>query len=273
MLREIKIASICPHFGEEPMLSGIRGSGTIFFSGCTMRCIYCQNWQVSQNTGIGRGLGVGRLSDMMLELQDKGVHNINLVSPTQYACEIAAALEMAKNKGLKIPIVYNTNGFDKLSVLKMFDRLVDIYLPDIKYSSDDMAYEFSGIKGYVGCNRNAIAEMFRQVGNLQLDDNDIATRGLLIRHLVLPNGLSGSYESLQFIASLSKEIWLSIMSQYNPCYKAVNHPSLGRRITKQEYRKVLDWAGDFGFENILTQELESADIYNPDFTKEKPFEK
>lgn len=262
------IAVICPHFGEEPFISGTKGSGAIFFSGCTMRCVYCQNYQISHE-GMGREYREEEVVAGILNLQDLGCHNINLVSPTQYAIQIVKILEIAKTKDLKIPIVYNTNGFDKLSVLKMFDGLVDIYLPDIKYSSDETGYELSGVLGYVERNREAIKEMYRQVGNLEFDQSDIAKKGLLIRHLVLPNDLAGSYESLKFIASLSKEIWISIMSQYNPCYKAKDHSILNRRITRAEYDRVLGWVEDFGFENVLAQELESAGIYNPDFSIEK----
>ena len=265
------------------MISGTYGSGTVFFSGCTMRCVYCQNWQISQGKGIGIGIGAGigrkeeerigkeELAEKFFHLQEIGCHNVNLVSPTQYAVQIAQAVEITKNSGLKIPIVYNTNGFDKLSVLKMFDGLVDVYLPDIKYSSDEIGYELSGVKEYVKRNRQAITEMYRQVGNLQFDDNDIAQRGLIIRHLVLPNGLAGSYESLKFVASLSKEIWLSIMAQYNPCYKAKDNPKLNRRINPAEYQQVLGWVEEFGFENVLAQELKSAEILNPDFERESPF--
>ncbi|MBI5700747.1 radical SAM protein [Candidatus Saganbacteria bacterium] len=291
----MKISSICPHFGEEPMISGTKGSGTIFFSGCTMRCVYCQNYQISQGQDTGYSmLDTVELADEMIKLQDVGTHNINLVSPTQYAKQIAESLEIAKSRGLKIPIVYNTNGYDKVSVLKMFDGLVDIYLPDIKYSNDQMGDDYSGVKNYVERNHEAIIEMYRQVGNLVLDDSDlpslklpssavallrrtdrqagIATKGLLIRHLVLPNGIAGSFDSLKFIASISKDIWLSIMAQYNPCNKAVGHPLLGRRITTQEYQQVLNWAEELGFENVMAQEHESAEIYLPDFNKNKPFE-
>lgn len=271
----IKIASICSHFGEEPMISGTKGSGTIFFSGCTMRCVYCQNWQISQGQGtkgLGtEGLGTEGLADEMLKLQDQGCHNVNLVSPTQYAKQIAESLVIAKNHGLKIPIVYNTNGYDKFSVLKMFDGLVDIYLPDIKYSNDQMGDDYSSVKNYVERNREALIEMYRQVGNLTFNDSDIATKGLLIRHLLLPNGVAGSYDSLKFIASISKEIWLSIMAQYSPCYKAIGHPIIGRRIIRQEYQQVLDWVEDFGFENILAQELDSSEVFMPDFNKAEPF--
>jgi len=207
----------------------------------------------------------------MLKLESDGLHNINLVSPTQQANAIIEALKIAKGLGLKIPIVYNTNGFDSITVLKKFNGLVDIYLPDIKYSVDDIGYELSGVKGYVERNREAIFEMFGQVGNLVFDKNDMATRGLIIRHLVLPFDLAGSYESLKFVSSLSKDIWLSIMSQYKPHYKAKEIKKLSRKITPQEYAKVLSWVEDFGFTNVLAQELDSPESYNPDFDMENPF--
>jgi putative pyruvate formate lyase activating enzyme len=269
----MKVSYIGPHHGEEPPISGTRGSGTIFFTNCTMRCVYCQNYQISREMPNVQCLmpNEGELSDQMLKLQEQGCHNINLVSPTQYAKDIAATIRMAKNKGLKIPVVYNTNGYDRLDVLKLFDGLVDIYLPDIKYSDDAAAFELSGVKGYAKRNREAITEMFRQVGNLELDGNDIAKRGSIVRHLVLPNGLAGSYDSLKFLASLSKDIWLSIMAQYHPCYKADEHPKINRRITPSEYQQVLKWVEEFGFANVLAQELDSSEVFVPDFSSEKPF--
>lgn len=276
-LKPIKIASICPHFGEEPPLSGTRGSGTIFFSNCTMRCVYCQNWQISQGKSIGEGIGIGKeysedeLVGEFLKLQEAGCHNINLVSPTQFAVPIARALKIAKRRGLLLPIVYNTNGFDQIKTLKNFNGLVDIYLPDIKYSDNVIGYEYSSVKNYVERNRAAITEMYQQVGDLEIDENGIAKRGLIIRHLVMPNGLAGSYAALKFIASLSKEIWLSLMAQYYPCYRAKEYPMLDRRIKPAEYQQVLDWAEELGLANILIQELASADSYQPDFQKDKPF--
>lgn len=277
-MASVKIASICPHFGEEPPISGTRGSGTIFFSHCTLKCVYCQNYQISSE-GIGPSTSLRASKDYtdekglegMLHLQELGCHNVNLVSPTQYAPQVARIIKTAKNRGLRIPVVYNTNGYDSLETLKLFDGLVDIYLPDIKYSDDKIAFELSGVNDYVGQNRAAIAEMYRQVGNLVLDDDGIAIKGLLVRHLVLPNGLAGSYASLKFLASLSKGIWLSIMAQYHPCFKAKEHEAINRRINSAEYDQVLRWVDEFGFENVLAQELVSSDVYLPDFSKKQPF--
>lgn len=248
----------------------------MFFTGCTMRCVYCQNYQISQegpstSLGASKGLDMMETAGKMLDLQEQGCHNINLVSPTQYAKEIVETLKNAKSRGLKIPIVYNTNGYDKVETLKIFEGLVDIYLPDIKYSDDKIAQELSGVQNYVARNRAAIIEMFRQVGNLELDEHDIAKRGLIVRHLVLPNNLAGSYESLKFLSELSKDIWLSVMSQYHPCYKAKEYPKLNRRINSTEYEQVLSWVEEFGFENVLSQELESSEVFLPDFNNPQPF--
>jgi putative pyruvate formate lyase activating enzyme len=268
----LKIASCGPHHGEEPPLSGTRGSGTIFFTGCNLRCVYCQNYQISQE-GLGYEVSLEELAGKMLDLQAQGCHNINLVSPTQVANQIRPSLILAKEKGLKLPIVYNTNGSDAVQVLQSFEGLVDIYLPDIKYSDNENAFKYSGARDYVAKNRAAITEMYRQVGNLELDDEGIAKRGVIVRHLVLPNGIAGSYESLKFLSSLSKDIWLSIMAQYHPCFKASQFPELNRKITSAEYQQVLNWVKEFGFENVLAQELSSSDVYLPDFKKEKPFSK
>jgi len=235
-----------------------------------MRCLYCQNWQISWEK-MGNEISKEILSDKMILLQNEGCHNVNLVSPTQYVNQIINAVKIAKKNGLCIPIVYNTNGYDSAETIKRLEGIVDIYLPDMKYSDDTAAYKFSGIKDYVKRNREAIYEMYKQVGNLKLDDKGIAIKGLIVRHLVLPADLAGSYDSLKFLASISKEIWLSIMAQYSPCYKAKDLPPLDRRITLEEYQKVLKWADELGVENILAQELESADVFLPNFKKEIPF--
>ena len=281
----MKVASIGPHLGEEPPISGTRGSGTIFFTGCNLRCVYCQNYQISndevpariasQSDAGGRGARYEseQLADEMLKLQEQECHNINLVSPTHVANQVRKVLVLAKEKGLKIPIVYNTNGSDAVSVLRSFEGLVDIYLPDIKYSNDEKALKYSGIKNYVEKNREAIKEMFRQVGSMEVGEDGIAKKGMIVRHLVLPNGIAGSYDSLKFLALLSKDIWLSVMAQYHPCYRAKEYPELNRRINSAEYGQVLDWAEELGFKNVLVQELESSEVYLPDFTETEPFQK
>lgn len=264
---------IGPHFGEEPFLSGTRGSGAIFFTGCNLRCVYCQNWQISRERSgvIGSEMSVEKLAKQMWELQDQGCHNINLVSPSHIVPQILETLKLAKSQGLKIPIVYNTNGYDSVQVVRLLGGWVDIYLPDIKYSSDENALKYSGAKNYVKRNRAAIAEMFRQVGNLEVDDDGIARQGLIVRHLVLPNDIAGSYDSLKFLASLSKDIRVSIMAQYHPCYKASEYPELNRRIISAEYQKAIKMSEQFELRNVLGQELDSADIYLPDFRKDEPF--
>ncbi len=267
---QLKISSIGPHFGEEPMISGTKGSGTVFFSNCNLKCLFCQNYQISQE-GLGHRMSEEDLAAKMIELQIAGCHNINLVSPTHFIPQIIKTVLIAKEKGLKIPIVYNSNGYESVDSLRSLKGLIDIYLPDIKYSDDENAFKFSGIKRYVAANRAAIAEMFGQVGNLILDDSGIATRGLLVRHLVLPDDIAESRGSLTYLASLSKKLWISIMSQYHPCHKAVNHDRLGRKLRIDEYKTVLDTALELGFDNLLTQEMDSSDVLLPDFERANPF--
>ena len=268
---KVKVSSAAPHFGEEPMISGTKGSGTIFFSNCNLRCTYCQNYQISQE-GLGNEITDDALAGLMLDLQKKGCHNINLVSPTHYLPNIVSALGIAIQKGLNIPIVYNSNGYEKTETLEILDGLIDIYLPDIKYSKNDVAVKLSNAPKYVEYNKAALKEMYRQVGNLELDSNSIAVKGLLIRHLVLPNDLAGSQKSFQFLASeLSKDVHIGIMAQYKPCFKATDDPDLGRKINSNEYRRALRLAKEAGLHNILTQELGSSSFFVPDFKKADPF--
>ena len=236
-----------------------------------MRCSYCQNYQISQE-GLGEEISDDQLADIMLMLQSKGCHNINLVSPAHYLPNIINALVKAAEKGLDLPIVYNTNGYEKVETLKILNGVVDIYLPDIKYSSNDSALKLSDISNYVEYNKAAIIEMQEQVAELQLDENGIAVKGLLVRHLVLPNGLAGTKASMGFLADkVSKDLHVGIMSQYKPCYKAVDDKEIGRKLTFDEYRKALDAAINAGLHNILTQELESSDLFLPDFKRADPF--
>lgn len=210
----------------------------------------------------------------MIELQSKGCHNINLVSPSHFAAQIVKALEMAVEKGLKIPLVYNTNSYESLYTLKLLDGVIDIYLPDIKYSDDDNSVAHSRTEDYVRHSRAAILEMKRQVGNLIIDAHDIAIRGLIIRHLVLPNDIAGSKESLLFLSEeVGKETFLSVMSQYFPTHRANENLLLSRPVNEGEYEKVLNWLDMFGLENGWIQEYSSRDYYRPDFYKNEPFEK
>jgi len=251
-----KVASWNAHFGEEPPISGRRGSGTIFFSNCTGRCVFCQNYPISQ-MGIGQEVTAHSLSEMMIELQRRGCHNINLVTPTHYVPQFLAALELAVAVGLHIPIVYNTSGYESLETLRLLDGIVDIYLPDAKYANDAIARRLSGFRRYVSYNRAALLEMQRQVGShLNVSSDGVATRGMVIRHLVLPGGLSQTPEVLRWIAgNLSPRAYVSLMGQYFPAHKAVDDPELGRRLTTDEYEAALRAFEDSGLENGWCQEL------------------
>jgi putative pyruvate formate lyase activating enzyme len=235
-----KVASYNLHFGEEPAISGVRGSGTIFFSHCTMKCAYCQNWPISHK-GNGIEYDAAGLANIMLELQRRGAHNINFVTPTHYMPRILEALPIAIEGGFNIPIVYNTSGYEALPALKLLGGIVDIYLPDMRYARDDFAKKYSRAKNYSAYNRAAVKEMFRQVGLLKTDEHGIAQRGLIIRHLVLPEGISGTDETLKFIAEeLSPEVAVSLMDQYFPTYRAVDFPEINRKITATEYGAAQD---------------------------------
>ncbi len=249
-----KVASYNLHHGEEPPISGYRGSGTIFFSGCPMRCVFCQNYPISQYLH-GNEITIEELADYMISLQKRGAHNINLVTPTHFVPQFVEALSIAVDKGLTIPIVYNSGGYENLEVLKLLDGIIDIYLPDMKYGNDEMAKKYSGIKDYVKINQQAIIEMYRQVGDLVLDENGVAIKGLIIRHLVLPNNISGTDKILKFIANLSNTISISLMSQYFPAYKAPEIAELSQRITEKEYENATSLMEKLGLENGWIQPL------------------
>jgi len=238
---ELKIASWTLHPWEEPPISGLSGSGTIFFSGCTGRCRFCQNFPISQLVA-GNVFSVERLAEMMLELQSRGAHNINLVTATHFVPHVLAALLCAVKGGLRLPLVYNTSGYESVETLRLLDRVVDVYLPDAKYANDAVARRLSGFPRYVEVNRAALQEMYRQVGeDLVLDGDDIARRGLIVRHMVLPSGLAGSTDVLTWIADeLSPRIHVSLMGQYFPAYRAVGDPILGRKVTFEEYLIALE---------------------------------
>jgi putative pyruvate formate lyase activating enzyme len=256
---EPRIYSFMAHHGEEPPISGSRGSGTIFFSHCNMRCVYCQNHYFSQR-GEGRSITSEDLARIMIKLQDNGCHNINLVTPTHYMPQIMSALEMAIRDGLNIPIVYNTSGYELPETIRMLEGIVDIYLPDMRYSENNMAVKYSDAPGYVETDRLAIIEMFRQAGNLALDDNGIATRGMIIRLLAIPNGISGTIRNLEFIKNdVSSGMFLSIMSQYTPTHKALDHKELSRRISGGEYKNIVDAASELGLNNGWIQEAPKKD--------------
>jgi putative pyruvate formate lyase activating enzyme len=238
------------HHGEEDPLRGWRGSGTIFFSRCNLRCVFCQNWEISHK-GIGGEVEPGELAEVMLTLQGDGCHNINFVTPSHVVAQIIAAVEIAARRGLRLPLVYNTGGYDSLEALRLLDGIIDIYMPDMKYGDAENAHQFSHVRDYVEINRAAVKEMHRQVGDLVLDDNGIAQRGLLVRHLVLPENVSGTDRVLEFLAEeISLGTYLNLMDQYRPCYRADENPPLDRRATGAELSRGLEWARRFGLERL-----------------------
>lgn len=238
------------HHGEEDPLRGRGGSGTIFFSWCSLRCVFCQNWEISQK-GIGREVEPSELAQIMLDLQGEGCHNINLVTPSHVVAQILAAVEIAAARGLRLPLVFNTGGYDSLEALRLLDGVVDIYMPDMKYGDSETAHRYSHVRDYVQVNQAAVREMHRQVGDLILDDCGIALRGLLVRHLVLPGGLAGSEKVLAFLASeISRNTYLNLMDQYHPCYRADDSPPLDRPITSEEYRHALELAKRYGLQRL-----------------------
>ncbi len=248
-----KVASINLHHWEEPPISGTGGSGTIFFSGCTLRCIFCQNYPISQ-MGVGREMSIVELACGMLDLQKRGAHNINLVSPTHQMAAVVSALVKAAEEGLSIPLVYNSSGYESVETLKLLDGIIDIYLPDIKYSDPEIAGKYSGASDYVVRNREALIEMWNQVGPLRTDDAGIAVRGMMVRHLVLPENLAGSKDCLSFLAGrLGPRVWVSLMNQYFPAHKGPFHPPLDRKITQEEYEAVFEAMTDLGIVNGFVQ--------------------
>ncbi len=235
-----------PHHGEEDPLRGRNGSGTIFFSWCNLRCVYCQNWDISQK-GVGRAVGPADLARIMLELQAQACHNINFVTPSHVVAQIIAAVAIAAEKGLELPLVYNTSGYDSPEALRLLDGIIDIYMPDMKYGDSTKAHRFSHVRDYVEVNRAAVREMHRQVGNLVMDEKGVAERGLLVRHLVLPGNISGTDDVLDFVAEkISPDTYINVMDQYRPCYRADESPPLDRRITRYEFDRAKAWARNRG---------------------------
>lgn len=249
----VEVASANLHFGEEPPISAKRGSGTIFLSHCNMFCVYCQNFPISQ-LGVGEQYSIHELVEEMLSLQSASAHNINFVTPSHYLIQIRRAIIIAKEQGLKIPIVYNTSGYDLAESLKMLDGIVEIYMPDLRYFDSHCAKRFSNAPDYPEVSRNAVLEMYRQVGDLIIDDQGIASRGLLIRLLVLPNNVSGTIETLHWIAeNIGTKTYISVMSQYFPAYRAKDIPEISRKIYSNEYIKVLEEIDKLGFERGYIQ--------------------
>jgi putative pyruvate formate lyase activating enzyme len=257
--RSPRIASANVHRGEEPPISGTRGSGTIFLSGCTLNCRFCQNFPISQLRN-GVDLSTGELADKMLGLQKKGAHNINFVTPSHFTPQILAALYLAIRKGFTLPIVWNTSGYERLDTLALLDGVVDIYLPDMKYSSKEQAHYLSAAPDYPALNRVAVAEMLRQVGQLECDEDGIGVKGLIIRHLVLPEGRAGSAETLAYIAdNLGEETHIALMSQYFPAHLAPETPGIGRRVSAEEYGEAVEALEECGLENGWVQD-EPAEV-------------
>lgn len=258
----VRAAKAMLHFGEEPPISGSRGSGAVFFSGCNMQCVFCQNYSISKEC-FGKDISVSRLSEIFSELQDMGAHNINLVTATHFVPQVIKALEIAKPK-LTLPIVYNCGGYESVETLKRLEGLVDIYLPDIKYFDDTYAMRYSGAEGYFSAAKAAVEEMLRQTGKYEIKDG-IMKRGVIMRHLILPGLYKDSIKIFKAMEKYHDMILISLMRQYFPCGMAKDFPEINRRVTTFEYRKVLNVCCDLGFEGF-TQEKESAtDEMTPDF--------
>ena len=244
------VTSYGPHFGEEPPLTGTRGSGTIFFGSCNLRCVFCQNYDISQ-LRHGRQVSADDLAGMMIDLQERGCHNINLVTPSHQVPQILEALLIAASRGLAIPLVYNTSAYDGLETLRLLDGIVDIYMPDAKYGDEDRALRYSKVERYPEVAKAAIAEMHRQVGDLLIDRHGVAVRGVLVRHLVLPGGIAGTAEVMRFLAQdISRDTYVNVMDQYRPCWKASRHPPLDRRVTDEEFEDAVRLAKRAGLHRL-----------------------
>jgi putative pyruvate formate lyase activating enzyme len=267
---ELLVSYIGKHYGEEPPLSGSNGSGAVFFGHCTMSCVFCQNWQISQAHRNLRPITPAELATEFLRLQNEQAHNINLVSPTQYAPWIIQALALAKQDGLTIPIVYNTNGYESTEILALLANYVDIYLPDLKYANNIFAARYSHTANYAEHSLAAIKLMLKQKGLLRLK-NDIAVQGVIVRHLVLPELIKESKEILTALYSLNPELHIGLMSQYAPQHQAQNIAALQRRLSAAEYNEVVEYAVNLSLENIWAQEMDSQNILVPDFSAAKPF--
>ena len=258
----VKAAKAMLHFGEEPPISGEKGSGAVFFSGCTMRCVFCQNYEVS-NHGYGKEITVSRLADIFLELQEKGAHNINLVTASHYAPQIIKALDTAKPR-LQIPVIFNCGGYERIETLKMLEGYIDVYLPDVKYCDDALALRYSSAKNYFATARKALEEMLRQTGKYRME-NGLIKKGVIVRHLILPSCYKDSIALLNALAPFKDDILISLMSQYYPCGKASDYPEINRRLTTFEYRKVLSECEKIGFDGFMQERSSATAELTPDF--------
>lgn len=263
---KIKVAKYMLHFWEEPCISGKNGSGTVFFSGCPLRCEFCQNHEISEKC-VGKETSCYELANIFLELQNMGANNINLVSPTIYVYQIIEAVKIAKSKGLKLPIIYNTSGYENVETIKLLSGIIDVYLPDFKYASDILARKYSKVSNYVDNVENVLKEMVYQVGNVEFNENGLIKKGVIIRHLILPNNVLNSKLVLKWIRdNLGSDVYVSIMAQYFPTHKALDDKTLNRKITKEELDSVLEYAESIGLKNGYVQELGShEEEYVPKF--------
>lgn len=269
---EVLVSHYGPHYGEEPPISGVSGSGNVFFVSCNLRCVYCQNFQISHDCN-GKGVSIEKLVEIFFALENQGLHNINLVSPTPYVPFLVGAIERSRKEGLRVPFVYNTHAYETVDTLRALDGLIDVYLPDFKYWSSTIAGRLSSAADYPDSARQAILEMKRQVGNLVIESG-VARKGILVRHLVLPSNLAGSKQVLGWIKEeLGVETYVSLMAQYNPLHRALDFPMLSRSIRQEEYDILTDFLEREGFENVYVQEIASASLLVPDFECEEPFGK
>lgn len=262
----VKIALASLHHFEEPCISGKNGSGTVFFSNCNLSCVFCQNYKISQE-GLGNEISIDELVNIFLEQQNNGAENINLVTPTMYVPQIIEALKIAKQKGLTLPIVYNSNGYENIETIKMLDSYIDVYLPDLKYADNDLAKKYSGINNYFEHATKVIQEMYFQVGLPRFDENGLIKRGIIIRHLVLPNHIDNSKKVLDWIKeNMPKDIYVSLMAQYFPTYKAKNIDDLNRKLTNEEFEEIKNYLAKLDIHNGYFQEIgEHEEEYVPDF--------
>ncbi len=263
---KVKIALYSTHEFEEPCISGIHGSGTVFFSNCNLNCIYCQNYEISQMSR-GKEISTNELADIFLKQQEKNVENVNLVTPTSYVHQIIEAIQIARKHGFKLPIVYNTNAYENIDTIKSLDGYVDIYLPDLKYAENELAKKYSKIDNYFEVATEAIKEMYKQVGNPILNSNGIMQKGIMVRHLVLPTYIENSKKVLDWVKNnLSSEVYISIMAQYFPTYMAKNDKRINRKLTKFEWNKIIDYIDVLGIKNGFVQELgEHEEEYVPNW--------
>lgn len=263
---KLKIALASLHMFEEPCISGTNGSGTVFFSNCNLNCVYCQNYEISQ-LGKGKEISIEHLAEIFLNQQEKKAHNINLVTPTMYVYQIIEAIKIAKSKGLNIPIIYNSNGYENIETIKLLNGYIDVYLPDLKYYSNAMSKKYSKIDNYFETATRAIKEMYNQVGKAEFDENGLIRRGVIIRHLVLPNHIQNSKNILKWISgNMPSDVYVSVMSQYFPTYKSKNDDLINRKLTKKEYKEVFNYLYSLDLKNGYIQDLGShEEEYVPDF--------